>query len=63
MAETNGKQRDDVYVVNERGNGKAFWLKVGAAFKNKDGSTTVLLDALPTNGKLIIRTPEAREQE
>ena len=40
---------------------KAFWLRVGAAFTNRDGSYTVKLDALPTNGSLHIRDWPARE--
>lgn len=59
--------RRDVFVVNERQSGqggeiKSFWTKVGSAFENKDGSVTVLLDALPTNGKLQIRDAETQEQ-
>lgn len=48
----------EVFTVVERSEGKkSFWVRIGSAFKNKDGSLTVLLDALPTNGKLQIREP------
>lgn len=43
-----------VYTVIDR-DGKPFWLRVGVAFVNKDGSLNVKLDALPTNGTLQIR--------
>lgn len=36
-------------------NGKTFWIRVGSAFINRDGSTNVYLDAYPTSGKLQIR--------
>lgn len=35
--------------------GKTHWLKVGAAYINKDNSINVYLDCLPTNGKLQVR--------
>ena len=39
----------------ENKDGKTFWLRVGNAFLNKDGSTNVYLNAYPANGKLQIR--------
>ncbi len=42
-------------------NGKSFWLKIGVAFVNRDGSLQVKLDALPTNGVLQLRDYESRE--
>ncbi len=48
-----------VFTVVDRG-GKSFWIRIGAAFGNYDGSETVLLDALPINGKMQIRTPVAK---
>jgi len=45
-----------VFAITEReGVDRAFWTKVGAAFKNRDGSYNILLDALPTHGKLHMR--------
>jgi len=45
-----------VYSIIEReGMDKAYWTKVGAAFKNRDGSYNIHLDALPCNGKLHLR--------
>ena len=45
-----------VYTIIEReGNKKSLWLHIGTALKNKDGSLTVLLNALPVNGTLHIR--------
>jgi len=52
----------DVYTIIEaNGREKPFWLKVGVAFENRDGSLNVLLNALPVNGKLHIR--EASEND
>ena len=45
-----------VYTIVERAkDGKKFWVKVGAAFPNRDGSINVRLDAMPVNGELQIR--------
>jgi len=43
-------------------NGKTFWMRVGSAFVNADGSISVYLDAYPTDRKLVIRDLEATEQ-
>ena len=54
MAE--GAKMMQVYTIVERqGADRAFWVKVGACFSNRDGSLNVYLDALPTNGRLQIR--------
>ncbi len=53
-----------VYTVIERpGSPKPFWLRIGAAFTNRDGSLTVRLSALPMNGALQIRDIEPRPAE
>jgi len=54
----------DVYaIVEKEGLEKSIWIRVGSAFPNRDGSTTILLDALPMNGKLQVRERKARENE
>jgi hypothetical protein len=54
--------RLDVLCVAERtdkqGNPKAYFTKVGAAFQTKDGTGwSVMLDALPVSGKLLMKPP------
>lgn len=45
-----------VYTIVQRPrDGRKFWLRIGAAFENQDGSWNVYMDALPTNGQLQIR--------
>lgn len=34
---------------------EAFWVEIGTAFENRDGSINIYLYALPVNGKLQIR--------
>ena len=41
--------------------GKTFWMRIGSAFSNRDGSTNVYLNAYPTNGKLQIRDLDERD--
>jgi len=50
------------YTVVERNkDGRKFWVRVGAAFVNRDGSLSVRLDAMPVNGELQIRDYQPRE--
>jgi len=44
-----GDRRLAVYAINEskEPGKKSRWTKIGAAFTNRDGSTTLLLNALP----------------
>ena len=52
-----------VYTIVERErDGQSFWLKIGAAFTNRDGSLHVKLDAMPTNGQLHIRESKTQEE-
>lgn len=41
--------------------GKTYWMRIGSAFTNVDGSTNVYLDAFPANGKLQIRDLDERD--
>ena len=41
-------------------NGKTFWIRVGNAFVNRDGSTNIYLNAYPTSGKLQLRPIDDR---
>ncbi|MBI3621632.1 MAG: hypothetical protein HY208_05525 [Nitrospirae bacterium] len=52
---SNTRTARQVFAIAER-NGKSYWIKIGAAFTNQDGSETVLLDALPVTGRLQIRS-------
>jgi hypothetical protein len=53
--EATGKRIQAVYAVVSRPEGRDLFLRVGNAFPNRDGSTTLLLDALPLGGKLHVR--------
>jgi hypothetical protein len=57
-----GKKPLAVYAIIER-NGKNFWLKVGAAFTNRDGSVTLYLDAVPVgSNRLQVREPRVWDE-
>ncbi len=51
MSDTNGGtggRRLQVWAIPESRDGeKAFWVKIGVAFTNRDGSINLILDALP----------------
>ena len=51
----------DVFTIKENGKDKGYWVKIGRAFVNKDGSLNVYLDALPLTGQLHIRDPKPKE--
>jgi hypothetical protein len=61
--ENNSKRPRAVYAVVPKQEGKDVWLRVGSAFDNRDGSVTVLLDAVPVGGKLQIREYQPRDVE
>ena len=42
-------------IVERERDGRKFWVRVGVAFVNRDGSLHVRLDAMPVNGQLHIR--------
>ena len=45
-----------VYTIVEREKDKKkLWIRIGTAFRNRDGSLNAMLDAVPTNGSLHIR--------
>lgn len=49
----------ELWTVIDRAEGeKGFWLKIGAAWPNKDGSYSLTFDAFPTNGgRVQMRKP------
>jgi hypothetical protein len=57
-------ERKAVFTVCPRGEGKkSFWARIGTCWTNKDGSFTVTLDALPLDGKLVIREEQQRDEQ
>ncbi len=54
-----------VYTVANRGEGKEdYWLNIGAAFPHKDGKGfNVVLQALPVDGKLVLREPQGEDEQ
>lgn len=47
----------DVYLIADGlSPARQRWIKVGIAFVNRDASVNVILDALPLNGKLQLRS-------
>lgn len=52
------KEKLDVFTIIERENARPFWVRVGVAFRNKDGSLNLYLDALPVNGRLNVRVSD-----
>jgi hypothetical protein len=68
MSDTNGgssgRRNLAVYAVVERKEGmKPYWLKIGAAFPNRDGSLTLVLDAFPSStNRLQVREPRVFDE-
>jgi hypothetical protein len=48
------------YTVVKREGADDFWLNIGAAFMHQDGDGfNVVLQALPINGKIVLRPPKS----
>ena len=63
MSEENTHKKPSfiAYQVNEGQDGKSHFNRVGAAFEHGDGAGhNILLDALPVNGRITLRTPQER---
>jgi len=64
MAEhTREVRQPDFNVYTLDGDGRnAFWLKIGAAWAHREGGGfNIVLQALPLNGRLVLREPKAQE--
>ena len=52
------------YTVIKREGQDDYWLNIGAAFSHADGNgLNVLLQALPINGKLVLRPPKDNDDK
>ncbi|MFC1610836.1 hypothetical protein ACFL6C_07750 [Myxococcota bacterium] len=60
---SNNKPKAVFTVVESEKLEKPLWRRIGTAFECRDGSLNVLLDAMPTNGKLNIREDKPRGDE
>ena len=54
--------RKDVYTIKNTSK-ENYWVRIGTAFVNKDGSLNVYLDAMPLSGELNIRDARVRSPE
>jgi len=60
VEESSGRSPLVVYtIVARERDGRKFWVRIGTAFRNRDGSLNAILDAVPTNGTLHIRAFKA----
>ena len=51
------------YTVVKREGQDDFWLNIGAAFMHQDGDGfNVVLQALPINGKIVLRPPRSQDE-
>ena len=52
------------YTVVKREGQDDYWLNIGAAFMHQDGDGyNVVLQALPLDGKIVLRLPKAQSEE
>jgi hypothetical protein len=51
------------FTVIKREGADDFWLPIGAAFMHQDGDGyNIVLQALPIDGKIVLRVPKGDEQ-
>ena len=63
MSEDNTPKKPSfiAYQVNKGQDGKSHFNRVGAAFEHGDGEGhNILLDSIPVDGRLTLRTPQER---
>jgi hypothetical protein len=52
------------YTVVKREGQDDYWLNIGAAFMHQDGDDfNIMLQALPINGKIVLRPPKSDTKE
>lgn len=51
-----------VYSITDKDSDRSYWTRIGVTRLNKDGSESVLLDALPL-GRMIIQDPKKVDEE
>ena len=52
------------YTDKESGEQKAKFVRCGAAWKTRDGKgITIVLDAFPVSGKLVVKPDEPKQQQ
>jgi len=62
--ETRKKPSFEAFQVKDGKSGEAYFTRVGAAFAHKDGEGhTVALDAMPMDGRVVLRSPKERLNE
>jgi hypothetical protein len=60
---TNGKRLGVSAIPESKDGEKTFWPKIGIAFTNRDGSISILLEALPLGtNKLQVREMRERDE-
>ena len=60
---TTKKPSHEVFQVLETGSEKSYWNRIGAAWQHEDGAgLNVMLNVLPLDGRLVIRTVKAEQQ-
>jgi hypothetical protein len=51
------------YTVHKREGKDDFWIAIGAAFMHQDGDGyNIVLQALPLDGKIVLRLPKQNEE-
>jgi hypothetical protein len=61
---TKSEMTHRAFSVIKREGQEDYWLPIGAAFEHSDGKGyNVILQALPIDGKLVLRVPKNDEEE
>lgn len=64
MSNNRSKPTHFVYTVRDGGEGNNdYWTKIGVAFAHKDEKGfSLILEALPVDGRLTVRKPDPRDK-
>lgn len=62
--ETSKAPSFEAFQVKDGKSGESYFTRVGAAFAHKDGQGhTIALDAIPVDGRIVLRSPKERLDE
>lgn len=50
------------FYVRESSSGKSFWGRIGAAWRNRDGSLSLQLDCFPQDGRVVLQEPKEKAE-
>ncbi len=55
------ERMDVITGRDDEKSGKTYWTRIGVAFPSKNGGWSVMLDALPVSGRMMLVEPKPKD--